>query len=129
MARCHDCNVQEGELHKLGCDMERCPFCGNQLIACGCCYEKLDINCSEGTWCYENGLTKDQEEEWLFVLNEHGRIPWIQYPSICQKCGKLWPDLYSVPDVEWKHFIEPRMRNKIICWECYEEIKELIEGA
>jgi len=24
---CGDCGVQEGELHHLGCDMERCPFC------------------------------------------------------------------------------------------------------
>jgi hypothetical protein len=33
---CGDCAVEEGKLHKLGCDMERCPFCGHQLISCGC---------------------------------------------------------------------------------------------
>jgi hypothetical protein len=33
---CGDCAVEEGQIHKLGCDMERCPFCGHQLITCGC---------------------------------------------------------------------------------------------
>jgi hypothetical protein len=35
-ARCHDCNVEPGGLHHLGCDVERCPRCGGQLIACDC---------------------------------------------------------------------------------------------
>ena len=36
--RCHDCNIlnKEGHLHHGGCDVERCPACGNQLISCGC---------------------------------------------------------------------------------------------
>src|SRR5258708_5623013 len=29
---CGDCGTKEGQLHILGCDMEGCPFCGNQLI-------------------------------------------------------------------------------------------------
>lgn len=33
---CHDCNVASGQYHHLGCDMERCPICGRQLITCGC---------------------------------------------------------------------------------------------
>lgn len=33
---CHDCGTIEGHLHERGCDMERCPFCGTQLISCGC---------------------------------------------------------------------------------------------
>ena len=34
--RCHDCNVMPGAVHHPGCDMERCPRCGGQLIGCGC---------------------------------------------------------------------------------------------
>jgi hypothetical protein len=62
--RCHDCNCKEGEIHQLGCDMERCPWCGGQLITCHCVYKKLNINCSPGTWTYDHGLTEEQTAAW-----------------------------------------------------------------
>lgn len=34
--RCHDCGVAHSGFHHPGCDMERCPRCGGQLIGCGC---------------------------------------------------------------------------------------------
>jgi hypothetical protein len=34
---CHDCLVSAGQLHVMGCDDEKCPACGMQLITCGCC--------------------------------------------------------------------------------------------
>ena len=34
--RCGDCNVKKGGFHHPGCDRERCPRCGEQLISCGC---------------------------------------------------------------------------------------------
>jgi len=33
---CHDCNVRKGQFHVPGCDMEKCPRCGEQLISCSC---------------------------------------------------------------------------------------------
>lgn len=33
---CRDCGTAVGELHTLGCDVEQCPDCGQQLIGCDC---------------------------------------------------------------------------------------------
>lgn len=33
-SQCHDCGVDVGGRHILGCDMERCGICGGQMISC-----------------------------------------------------------------------------------------------
>lgn len=35
-AVCEDCGARYGEPHKPGCDYERCPRCGHQLVTCKC---------------------------------------------------------------------------------------------
>ena len=118
---CHDCGAKEGEYHEPGCDMERCPFCGGQLISCDCCYELLSIDVSEGTWAYENGLTWEQSAKWEEMLEEKGKIPWVQIPVLCKLCGEVFPEFFRVPDREWQHYIIPPLRNKVLCRECYDK--------
>lgn len=55
MKNCNDCNVKPGELHELGCDVERCPFCGGQLCSCDCAYEMLG---SEFGWQYKTPILR-----------------------------------------------------------------------
>jgi hypothetical protein len=38
---CHDCNVTTGQPHHFGCDVERCPECGRQMIGCDCGWRLL----------------------------------------------------------------------------------------
>jgi len=123
-ATCHDCGAKEGQLHILGCDSESCPFCGNQLISCGCVYEKLGID----AWgVYPYGLTDAQQEGCAKLLTDKGRIPFILYPNLCAKCGALWPEMFRVSDAQWKRYIEPGMRGKMLCKACYLQIKAWID--
>ena len=122
--QCHDCGVREGELHKFGCDMEVCPFCGGQLISCNCIYEQLKLDCSPGTRIYEQGPTAAQEKKWLRLLTQRGRYPYIRYPIVCAGCGTLWPALFMVPDDEWRYYIQPDKQGEVICWPCYAILKK-----
>ena len=127
--RCGDCQALEGEYHELGCDLERCPFCGGQLISCDCCYEILNIDGSPGTRVYEFGITPEQRKQWERALNDKGRVPFIMYPNMCAKCGKLWPEMFSVPDKEWERYVEKGERDKMLCKPCYDQIKIWIDES
>ncbi len=138
MKTCYDCGCKEGELHDFGCDMEECPFCGRQLITCGCCYDLLKLRnekkYTEETGflppnIHENGLSDGLKELWWRMLEEKGRIPYIVYPNICSRCGKLWPWMFRVNDNEWNKYVRPSQRSSILCKRCYEEIKALIDEA
>ena len=135
---CHDCGAKEGELHQPGCDMERCPFCGRQLITCDCAYEKLGLfdrqHYSAATAflppeIYHHGLPPELEAAWNAMLEKQGRFPYIVYPNLCARCGQLWPEMFRVPDEEWARYIEPGMRTAMLCRKCYDYIKRVSDEA
>ena len=137
-ARCPDCGVAEGQIHHYGCNVERCPFCGRQLIACECVYQHLNLRdrekWNEETAClpekvYFYGLTETHKKQWLSILKAKGRVPYIQYPVICGKCGKLWPEFFRVPDEEWKRYIQKNERHIVLCRPCYNYIKKVIDKS
>jgi len=142
---CRDCGVKEGALHQLGCFREQCPFCGGQLVSCGCCYrhfykgydprinrktfEPLVKNNGLPYTVFEKGLRKGQLDKWGRVLEEKGRVPYIVFPVLCARCGTLWPEFFKVPDDEWIKYIPPRERDMVICRPCYDWIKKVIDEA
>lgn len=135
--KCHDCGVEEGEVHWYGCEVEVCPFCGEQLIGCDCKYRALGLYSRKKYTketqyiqpeAFNHGLTEVQDEQWRSILEEKGLIPFIEYPLICVKCGMLWPEFFDVPKEEWEYYIQPDMRKEVICKTCYEHIKQVIDS-
>jgi len=127
--KCHDCGIVEGQIHEYGCDMERCPICGRQLIACSCCYTFLNLDISEGSWTYVHGLTVQQSERWVAELERIGRVPYFLYPNICIRCGKLWPDMFKVSNERWQKAVEPLLRREMLCEPCFLQMEAAIALA
>ena len=98
---CHDCGAKVGELHQLGCDMERCPVCGCQLISC------------------------DEDHYDLIEAGKVPRIPYIEPLVICAVCGELFPEFFQVSDEEWDKFVIAPLRDKVLCQKCYEQMRDL----
>ena len=128
---CGRCRTLEGAVHRYGCDLEACPFCGDQLISCACAFEILGIaELLEGIataplpW---NRLTKPQTRKWRAILERKGRIPFVLWPNLCARCGTWKIRMFMVPNDEWAAYVEPAQRDKVLCRPCYDEIKRLID--
>ena len=108
---CHDCGAKEAQLHRLGCDMERCPVCGAQAITC---YEH----------CVEP-VSGDLRQEFI----EGHRIPFIVTPTHCARCLEPYPEPFTVPDEEWQRLVPPDLRDEILCRACYVRIGLWMEAS
>ena len=106
MRNCNDCGTKPGELHTAGCDIERCPRCGMQKIACDCIYEVCGMDPStleeDHPEIYSEGPTDEMYATWDAEWAAR-RIPWSgEYPgsSECREYG-FWcvgPPWVSVPE-------------------------------
>ena len=131
--RCGDCETPEGAIHALFCTKERCPYCGHQLSSCGCITDVLGLT-EEECKVFAEYIDDSVEpllgimKRWEEALDRKGRVPFIEYPNVCARCGALWPAFFRVPDGEWERYIQIDMRNTVICRPCFDDIKRLIDS-
>ena len=132
-----ECGVIEGQLHEFGCRWEYCPFCETQFAEnCECSYELLGlkgrINPPEFDYLpqevYEEGLSPEQEQQWLELCMAKGRIPFISSPQLCARCGSQWPDTFVVQDRVWSYYTDPGLRDQILCESCFKSIRGAIDA-
>ena len=133
--RC-ECEAREGELHNWYCRKEHCPFCNLRFgLGCDCVYVLLGLqsrnNSPETNHLTEDicneGLSNEQQEGWFRLCTQRGRIPFIDAPQMCGRCGCLCPKFFMVQDSVWFYYTNPDLKDKIICFDCFQHIRQCVD--
>ena len=136
MERLCECGAEEGQLHDFGCHREICPFCEASFAeGCGCQYDLLGLRSRlhspqrEGLsgQVFEGGLSPEQDARWKTILEARGRLPFLDKPLMCERCGVLWPDLFMVQDLVWEYYAGPLFRDSLLCEQCFREVREALD--
>jgi len=72
---CVDCLALEGQIHRWGCDIEECPFCGDQLMFCNCVNNLMDIVLNRADANVVNLFTATERERWVELIGDL-RFQW-----------------------------------------------------
>lgn len=98
---CHDCGVAPGQLHVRGCDVERCPLCGHQLIGCPCAKRHLQL-------IEDEEPTAAECAEWEAVLEKAGRMPWTgEFPGSAEARKLGWYAYFHETLCRWFRCDDP----------------------
>jgi hypothetical protein len=107
---CPDCGAEPGDLHTFGCDVERCPACGGQLISCGCFEDSFDQDSipDRMPWTGEwPGLQECREFDFWCIRNPDGPgyIPCDKdHPEATEDLNRLVME--CVWDRKRKHWVK-----------------------
>jgi hypothetical protein len=105
------CGAREGQLHRLGCQYERCTECGRQSLYCDC---PDDVR----------------------VARE--RVPYfhIGWHLHCARCDAPFPEFFHVADEAWGFYIlrlgvtdKHGARDQLLCVDCFRLIARLTDGG
>ena len=108
--RCGDCGVNRGGWHHPGCDLQKCPACGRQLISCGCWFDEdgPDESLSQAEPLGVDGNGQLIERAWLGdqeVIIHREDIPDTDVTTVrCIPCTNALRTVIDIaPDIETPH--------------------------
>ena len=76
---------------------------------------------------YENGLSSEEWRRWKEICTQKGRIPFIDIPQLCVRCGQVWPEMFMVQNKVWLYYTNPELKNEMLCLDCFQEIRQKVD--
>ena len=67
---CVECSAEKGHLHVWGCDAEKCPFCGDQLMTCNCTNNLMDIVLNRTDADTVDCFTTSEKRRWVEMIGD-----------------------------------------------------------